>query len=88
MAAKIFLVLIVKKVWTLAIILLVALAVYVSLGRVMLPRVAQYQSQIQSYLSEKLGAPVSFQQLSGNWQSFEPAVSLAAQPPIALLIAK
>ncbi|MCF7982195.1 MAG: hypothetical protein K9K86_09435, partial [Pseudomonadales bacterium] len=67
---------IVHKIWLIAVLALVMVAVYVSLGRVMLPRLHQYQEPLQSYLSQKLGSPVHFEQLQGDWQGFQPVLSL------------
>ena len=67
---------IVHKIWLITLLALVLVAVYVSLGRVMLPRLHQYQEPIKTYLSEKMGSPVYFEQLQGAWQGFQPALSL------------
>ena len=57
---------IVHKIWLITLLALVLVAVYVSLGRVMLPRLHQYQEPIKTYLSEKMGSPVYFEQLQGE----------------------
>lgn len=65
---------VVQKIWLLAVASLVMVAVVVSLGRVMLPRLHQYQESIQTYLSSALNAPVTFDHLAGDWQDLQPVI--------------
>lgn len=67
---------VVHKIWLITVLLLVLLAVYVSLGRMLLPRLNQYQAPIQDYLSQRLGAEVAFNNLRGQWRGFQPQVAL------------
>lgn len=67
---------VVHKIWLIAVLSLIVVAVYVSLGRVMLPRLHQYQGELESYLSQQLGARLEMQHLEGDWQGFQPVVSL------------
>ncbi len=76
MAAKSLPVRVILKVWTLAALLLVLFTVYISFGRVVLPRISNYQPEIQQYLSDTLKAQVSFDRLTGAWQGFQPSISL------------
>ena len=50
---------------TLCAVLLVLLALYVSLGRQLVPLVAEYDAQIEARASEALGMPVRIGSLEG-----------------------
>jgi uncharacterized protein (TIGR02099 family) len=56
----------------LLLIMLVALALYVSVGRQLAPRVADYKDWLEQRLSQELGTSVSIGQLSGEWLQFSP----------------
>lgn len=57
-------------------ILLLVLAVYVSLGRQLLPYVSNYQQDIETQLSERLGQKLQFASIEGSWRRFNPILSL------------
>lgn len=65
----------VRKFWMAFVILLMLLAVYVSVGRMVMPRLENYQSQLEGMLSEALGLQVSALQLQGGWQGFNPTAT-------------
>ena len=52
------------------------LAVYVSVGRIVMPRLGNYQAQIEAALSDRLGMQVAAQSLQGDWQGLQPVASL------------
>lgn len=65
----------VRKFWMLFVILLMLLAVYVSVGRMVMPRLNNYQPQLEAMLSEALGLQVSAYQLQGGWEGFNPTAT-------------
>ena len=76
MAVKTLLATIVRLIWVTVILVILVAASYESLGRVMLPRLPQYQSQIEDYVSERLGGEVKVGSLAGNWDNFQPIIDL------------
>ncbi len=62
--------------WALALcaVLLVLLALYVSLGRQLIPLVAEYDGQIEARASEALGMPVRIGSLEGRWNRLAPVL--------------
>lgn len=56
----------------LLLVMLVGLALYVSVGRQLAPRVADYKDWLEQRLSQELGMSVSIGQLSGEWLQFSP----------------
>jgi uncharacterized protein (TIGR02099 family) len=65
-----------KKIWATVAVVLILLAVYVSVGRLMMPHLDNYQAQVEAVLSEKFGLQVSAESMRGGWQGFQPVVSL------------
>lgn len=61
---------------TVAFVLLLVLAVYVSLGRQLLPYVGNYHSDIETQLSAQLGQEVKIGSIAGTWRRFNPILSL------------
>ncbi|HYQ37757.1 MAG TPA: YhdP family protein [Pseudomonas sp.] len=59
----------------LALLLLLA-ALYVSLGRALLPLVAEYRGELESRASAALGQPLRIGALEGRWQGFAPQLLL------------
>lgn len=57
--------------WLAAICLMLA-ALYVSLGRQLLPLLAEYRYEVQVRASEALQTPVSIGRLEGHWSGFTP----------------
>lgn len=56
----------------LLLVLLVSLALYVSVGRQLTPRVADYSEWLEQRLAQELGVSVHIGQLSGEWLQFTP----------------
>ena len=52
--------------------LLVLAALYVSLGRELLPLVAEYRLEVEQRATAQLGMPVHIGRLEGRWQGFSP----------------
>ncbi|AVO52312.1 YhdP family protein [Ectopseudomonas mendocina] len=52
--------------------LLVLAALYVSLGRELVPLVAEYRLELEDRASEALGMPLRIGRLEGRWQGFAP----------------
>lgn len=61
---------------TASFILLLVLAVYVSLGRQLLPYVGNYHADIETQLSERLGQQLRFSSIEGRWRRFNPILTL------------
>lgn len=55
-------------------LVLVLLALYVSLGRQLVPLVAEYRQQLEDEAGKQLGIPVRIAELTGSWRGFEPLV--------------
>lgn len=61
---------------TALLLLLLLVAVYVSLGRQLLPYVDNYRADIQAQLSQRLGQAVHIAAIEGDWHGFNPVLSL------------
>jgi uncharacterized protein (TIGR02099 family) len=57
-----------------AVLLLMLLALYVSVGRELTPLVAEYQAEVEARAQQALGMPVRIGRLSGGWQHFAPVL--------------
>ena len=55
---------------------LIAAAAYVSLGRLLVPAVADYQQQVVSWFEQASGRAISLQQLQGEMQGSQPVLKL------------
>lgn len=82
-----------RVLWGLVIGLIVMLAIYVSVGRLLTSAVVAYQDDILRELNHRLPFQVDARKVSGEWHSFTPAVVLqelrltvpgSAAPPIEL----
>lgn len=60
----------------LALTLLMLVAVYVSVGRQLMPFVADYRADIETRLSASLGQQVQIGAIEGGWQRFNPVLAL------------
>lgn len=74
-----------------AIALLILVALYVAVGRELVPMVAEYRLELETRASELLGENVMIGQLSGSWQGFSPVlvasdVQLGEQHESAILL--
>lgn len=67
---------IVRYLWIILITGLMLIAAYVSIGRIVMPRLVNYQAPIEAALTERLGMQVKAQSLQGGWQGFQPTVKL------------
>jgi uncharacterized protein (TIGR02099 family) len=65
-----------KRIWMTCAIALVIFAIVVSVFRALTPWAAQYKSQLETRLTELLGAPVSIQDMKTSWYWFEPVLKL------------
>ena len=59
---------------SLAVLLLLMLALYVSVGRELTPLVAEYQVEIEARAQQTLGMPIRIGRLEGSWQRFSPVL--------------
>jgi uncharacterized protein (TIGR02099 family) len=62
--------------WVILIILVVTLATYVSMGRLLTANLSNFRSEILQALNARLPFGVEAQQVSGQWQSFTPSLIL------------
>jgi uncharacterized protein YhdP len=62
--------------WTALSISIIFCAVIVGLGKLFLPYTAQYQGQLESWLSGEFGRPVEVESFSGEWKAFGPQLAL------------
>jgi len=65
-----------RKIWLLAVILVVCLAILVQAGRLLSPQVEHYRPQISGWLSDSLGVPVRMERISLRWKALEVALQL------------
>ncbi len=61
--------------WLIAAILIIAYAVIIVAGRMLLPVVDRYQPQIDAYLSRQLGLELAVEDLRGYWLRLTPVLS-------------
>ncbi len=66
----------VRTIWLIAVLVLVTVAVLVSLAKVTMPRLHQYRSEIQSYLSAQLATPVTLRGVAADWRNFQPILAV------------
>lgn len=57
-------------------VLLLLAALYVSLGRALVPLVAEYRGEVEQRAAAALGQPLRVGALSGHWQGFSPLLEL------------
>ncbi|MBX9753614.1 MAG: AsmA family protein, partial [Pseudomonadaceae bacterium] len=58
----------------LAVLLLMLLALYVSVGRELTPMLAEYQSEIETKAQQTLGLTLRIGRLEGSWRHFAPVL--------------
>lgn len=63
-------------IWLAAASLVVLLAVYVALGRSLLPLASLLQPELEELLGDSLGIPVRMEALRGGWDGFDPVISV------------
>ncbi len=57
-------------------ILLILFAAYLSIGRHFMPALTSYTGEVEDWLSEALGVPVSIASLAGYFSGFNPAIEI------------
>ncbi|WGL16466.1 YhdP family protein [Microbulbifer bruguierae] len=65
-----------RKFWLLVVVVVISLAILVQTGRILSPQVGKYSPQISDLLSERLGAPVTLENISLRWQALEVALQI------------
>ncbi|MEH6635753.1 MAG: DUF3971 domain-containing protein, partial [Halioglobus sp.] len=63
--------------WGVMVILIVLLAIYVSLGRMLTANLGAYQGPILQVLNSRVPFTIGAQRVSGEWQSFTPVIVLS-----------
>ena len=64
------------QIWVTLVVAAVALALYTSLGRQLIPLVETYRGDLEQQLSEAIGQPVFIGQLKGGWNRLSPRVEI------------
>lgn len=67
---------ILRRLWHLAVLLLVTLAVYQTGGRLFMARLGGQQARVEAQLSQLLNANVTISDLRGSWFRFSPAFEI------------
>jgi len=62
--------------WTAFSILVIAAAVLVGIGKLLMPFSDRYQPKLEAWLSEEFGRPVQLESFEGEWTAFGPRLSL------------
>jgi uncharacterized protein (TIGR02099 family) len=62
--------------WTAFSIVVILLAVGVGLGKLLMPYSVHYQPELEQWLSEQFGQPVSIDSFEGDWTAFGPRLTL------------
>lgn len=62
--------------WTALSIVIIASAVLVGLGKLLMPYSAQYQPRLEAWLSKEFGSPVVLESFSGEWRAFGPRLTV------------
>ncbi len=57
-------------------ILIILCAVVVGIGKLLMPYSDRYQPQLEAWLSEEFGQPVTLESFSGEWNAFGPRLTL------------
>lgn len=65
------------QLWITIVVALVLLALYVSLGRQLIPLLETYQPQAEQWLSQQLGQPVTMASMQGDWSGLSPLVRVS-----------
>jgi len=64
------------QIWITLVVAAVALALYTSLGRQLIPLIETYRADLEQQLTQALGQPVTVGQLNGSWNRLSPVVEL------------
>ena len=62
--------------WSIIVMVLVLLALYVSIGRHYLPQLGAYQNQLVSQIETRVGIKLSVGVIEGFWSQFSPGITL------------
>ena len=62
------------QIWITIVVAMVALALYTSLGRQLIPLIETFKPDLERVLSEQLKQPVTIRQLRGDWNLLSPVV--------------
>jgi len=62
--------------WTAFSILVIAAAVLVGIGKLLMPFSDRYQPRLEAWLSDEFGRPVELESFRGEWTAFGPRLSL------------
>ncbi len=67
---------VVNRIWSVSIIITLLLAIYVVLGRQAMLLLPDYKEELEAWLSDKAGVPISVESVEGKWHVYRPAVML------------
>lgn len=63
-----------NAVWRMVAVVIILLAVYIALGRQLLPMASDYRLHAAGYLSTLTGFPIQIGELEGSWTGFRPSL--------------
>lgn len=66
-----------RKLWWSLAALLIAYAVFLSVGRALLPVLLTHNTTLEQLISERIGQPVKFVHVSGSWKGLEPVLTFS-----------
>lgn len=61
-----------NSLWLLAALLIIVVAIVVALGRELVPLAGRYQGQVNQFISDQIGLPITTATLAGTWEGFAP----------------
>ena len=64
-----------NRLWLLAALLIIALAILVAAGRELLPVASRYQTELNAWLSARAGLAISTESLRGEWSGLSPRLT-------------
>lgn len=65
-----------RQLWVTAVMALVLLALYTSIGRQLMPLLETKQTEIEAWLSAELNLPVVMSSIQGDWQALSPVLRI------------
>ena len=67
---------VIPRLWTLLVVVIVALALYASLGRLLVGNISQYRAEILDWVNARLPFVLEVDRLEGSWSSLTPRFEL------------
>ena len=64
-----------NAIWRVFAFLLILFAVYIALGRQLIPNIPSYRLELAGYVSQALGADIHINEIEGEWIGFGPSIT-------------